>query len=65
MTKETDWTKKEIWSARDLVKAGFSRSMAYALFSRPGVPVVRLGGRVFVIREQFQAWLKSQSSGNV
>jgi len=50
----------EIWSAKELVQAGFSRSMAYQLLARADVPTIRIGGRIFVRRSAFQEWLKSQ-----
>ena len=50
----------EILSAKDLQDMGFSRSMAYALFNRADVPVIRIGKRKFIRREKFLDWLAEQ-----
>ena len=50
----------EILSAKDLQDMGFSRSMAYALFNRADVPVIRIGKRKFIRREKFLEWLAAQ-----
>ena len=64
MEKERDLGEKTVWSARDLVRAGFTRSMAYALLNREDVPTIRIGGRLFVRREAFQDWLKQQEKAD-
>ncbi|MBR3017355.1 MAG: hypothetical protein IKH57_09820 [Clostridia bacterium] len=65
-TNGQDISFKEIWGAKELIQAGFTRSMAYQLLARADVPTIRIGGRVFVRRESFQNWLKSQEQvGNV
>mgnify|MGYP002675440364 CR=1 FL=1 len=54
----------EILSAKDLQDMGFSRSMAYALFNRDDVPVIRIGKRKFIRREKFLDWLAEQERRN-
>ena len=49
-----------VWSANELMQAGFSRTMSYQILSRADVPTIRIGGRIFVRREAFLEWLKSQ-----
>ncbi|MBQ9438072.1 MAG: helix-turn-helix domain-containing protein [Lachnospiraceae bacterium] len=64
MDGKLDLGEKAVWSARDLVRAGFTRSMAYALLNREDVPTIRIGGRLFVRREAFQDWLKRQEKAD-
>jgi len=64
MKRDQDINAKEIWNARDLVRAGFTRSMAYALLNRPDMPTLKIGERLFVRREAFQDWLKSQEQAS-
>ena len=54
----------EILSAKDLQDMGFSRSMAYALFNRVDVPVIRIGKRKIIRREKFLDWLAEQERRN-
>ena len=54
----------EILSAKDLQDMGFSRSMAYALFNKVDVPVIRIGKRKFIRREKFMEWLAEQERTN-
>ena len=54
----------EILSAKDLQDMGFSRSMAYTLFNRADVPVIRIGKRKFIRREKFLDWLAEQERTN-
>ena len=39
---------------------GGSRAMFYRLVNAPGVPSVTIGGRKFLIRDQFDEWPKKQ-----
>lgn len=55
-----DLNQMEIWSAKELVRAGFTRSMAYRILAREDVPTIRIGERLFVHRTMFQEWLKNQ-----
>ena len=41
---------------------GGSRAMFYRLVNRADVPSVTIGGRKFLIRDQFDAWLEAQKS---
>ena len=59
--KEIDWRQKQVWSAKELVQAGFSRSMAYSLLNRSYVPTITIGGRKFVHRQLFEEWLMAQT----
>ena len=54
----------EILSAKDLQDMGFSRSMAYALFTRADVPAIHIGKRKFIRREKFLEWLAEQERIN-
>lgn len=57
-------TTSEILSAKDLQDMGFSRSMAYALFNRADVPVIHIGKRKFIRRENFLEWIAEQERRN-
>lgn len=61
MDKGKNIQELEVWGARELMQAGFSRAMAYQLLNRTDIPSVRIGGRVFVHRALFQEWLKRQA----
>lgn len=41
---------------------GGSRALFYRLVNRADVPSVTIGGRKFLIRDQFDAWLKAQQT---
>lgn len=56
-------SEKTLWSAKDLQKAGLSRSLSYQLLSRNDLPVIRLGDRKFMLREPFMKWLEQQADG--
>lgn len=60
MKQNRDIQTLEVWSANELVKAGFSRNMAYSLLNRKDIPTLKIGERLFVRREAFQEWLKAQ-----
>lgn len=59
--EQQDIDKKAVWGAKELEKAGFSRTMAYQLLNRDDVPTIRFGGRLFVHREKFLEWLAAQT----
>lgn len=40
---------------------GISLPMAYALVKEPGFPTLRIGTRILIPVESFQAWLKAKS----
>lgn len=46
-------------SAKDLVKLGVSRYMAYCILNREDVPVIKIGDRKMIKRDDFLAWLES------
>ena len=48
-----------VWSATELVQAGFSRAMAYRLLNRKDVPTIKIGTRLFIDRERFIEWLRN------
>ena len=53
-------TTPEMLTAADLQEMGFTRSMAYAFFKRGDVPVIQIGKRKFIRRENFYEWLEAQ-----
>lgn len=46
-------------SAKDLVNLGISRYMAYCILNREDVPVIKIGERKLIKRDDFFAWLES------
>jgi hypothetical protein len=50
-------------SVHDLVKMGLTRSMSYQLLNRDDMPVVQIGTRKFMHREQFLDWLQKSAEG--
>lgn len=54
-------TLPELLSERHRAAYGFSRTGWYQLLNREDVPVVKIGGRKFLHRELFEAWLKEQA----
>ncbi len=50
--------QKTLLSAKDLISMGLSRRMAYDLLSRPDMPVVRIGSRVFMQATLFEQKMK-------
>lgn len=64
----TNNTAKDIpmlMSVHDLQAMGMGRSMAYKLMHRADVPVVKIGDRLFVLRDKFMDWLEAQGVGAV
>ena len=51
-------------NAKHLQSCGLSRSMAYQLLGREDMPVVRIGGRVFMNRDLFFQWMDEQAAGH-
>ncbi len=45
-------------SAKDLVKLGITRYMAYRILNREDVPVIRIGDRKLIKQDDFFAWLE-------
>jgi predicted DNA-binding transcriptional regulator AlpA len=64
-TKQTpiSATFPALLNAKHLQGCGLSRSMAYQLLSREDMPVVRIGGRVFMNRDLFFKWMEEQATG--
>ncbi len=46
-------------SAKDLVNLGISRYMAYRILNREDVPVIKIGDRKLIKRDDFFAWLET------
>lgn len=46
-------------SVNNLQAMGLGRSTVYKLFKMPGLPVVHIGGRKFMIRDKFITWLEN------
>jgi len=64
-TQATDTrnTLPALLSAKHLMQAyGLTRSMSYQLLNREDAPVVKIGERLFMSRDRFDAWLDSQSA---
>jgi len=60
---ETRAALPALLSAKHLIQAyGLTRSMSYQILNREDAPVVRIGERLFMKRDLFDAWLDSQSS---
>jgi len=58
MTQEIKNTSADfepvLWTVQDLMRnCHFSRSRAYDICADPKTPVVRIGGRVFILRKKF------------
>lgn len=50
-------------TANDIQNVGFSRTMAYQILNRSDVPVVVIGERKFVKKDNFFNWLNNQTMG--
>lgn len=57
MKKETKNDFPLLLSAKDLQKMGLSRAMSYQILNRSDVPVIKIGDRKMVKRDDFLAWL--------
>lgn len=49
-----------LMSAKDIQKMGISRAMAYCILNRDDVPILKIGDRKMVKREDFLKWLDDQ-----
>ena len=47
-------------SANDIQTMGFTRTTAYNILNRDDVPVVKIGSRKFLARDQFFDWVDSK-----
>lgn len=52
-------------SANDIQTMGFTRTMAYNIFNRDDVPVVKIGSRKFIQRDKFFDWLDSREKSEI
>ena len=50
-------------SAHDAEKIGFTRSAFYRFLHRADIPTVKIGGRKYIYRDKFIAWIESQTGG--
>lgn len=57
MKKEEKTGFPLLLSAKDIQKMGISRSMSYQILNRSDVPVIKIGDRKMVKRDEFLAWL--------
>lgn len=54
--------EKSTMSVQDLsLKMGISLPKAYALVKEPDFPTIRIGTRILIPVEGFQAWLRTKS----
>lgn len=61
MKKETNRTEiPMLMSAKDIQEMGVSRAMAYQILNRNDIPVLKIGDRKMVKREDFMTWLDRQ-----
>lgn len=57
--------EKSTMSVQDLsLKLGISLPKAYALVKAPDFPTIRIGTRILIPVEGFQAWLRTKSGSN-
>ena len=57
--------EKSTMSVQDLsLKMGISLPKAYALVKEPDFPTIRIGTRILIPVEGFQAWLRTKSGSN-
>lgn len=53
--------KKLLIGANELIdEYGFSRVRAYQILNDKTLPVIRLGRRLFVRKEEFESWLNTK-----
>lgn len=61
MKKETNRTEiPMLMSAKDIQELGVSRAMAYQILNRNDIPVLKIGDRKMVKRDDFMTWLDLQ-----
>jgi len=57
--------EKSTMSVQDLsLKMGISLPKAYALVKEPDFPTIRIGTRILIPVEGFQAWLRTKSGSS-
>ena len=60
---DNSMSEKLLYSAKELkAVTGFSQPRVYKLMHDPNMPVIKVGGRLFMHREKFQQWLAQQST---
>ena len=57
MKKETKNELPLLISAKDMQKMGISRAMSYQILNRADLPIIKIGERKMVKRDEFLAWL--------
>lgn len=57
MKKEPKNELPLLLSAKDLQQMGLSRAMSYQILNRLDVPVIKIGDRKMIRRDEFLAWL--------
>lgn len=65
MKKEEKTGFPLLLSAKDLQKMGISRSMSYQILNRSDVPVIKIGDRKMIKRDEFLAWLDRCTVGAI
>ncbi len=50
-------------SSKDMQQMGISRAMSYQILNRNDVPVIKIGERKMVKRDDFLEWLDRQTIG--
>lgn len=63
MKKEEETGFPLLLSAKDIQKMGISRSMSYQILNRSDVPVIKIGERKMVKRDEFLDWLNRCTIG--
>lgn len=48
-----------LMSAKDIQKMGISRAMAYQILNRTDIPILKIGERKLIKRDDFLTWLDS------
>ena len=54
----------QLMNAKHLMSIGIPRARAYQLLNTAGLPVVKLGGRKFMVRDRFFKWLDEQAANH-
>lgn len=57
MKKEEKTSFPLLLSAKDIQKMGISRAMSYQILNRSDLPVIKIGDRKMIKRDEFLAWL--------
>ena len=64
MKKEKQTTEIPLLiSAKDLQQMGISRAMSYQILNRSDIPIIKIGDRKMIKREEFLTWLDRQTTG--